>query len=226
MFEEPCSPQNKLRAAVEKVLSTVRWSVPVLWPRCANLANRFTLRSATITRMRVGRGVGGARSDVQCARGAIARRGARSEQMGGSTSAAEPGVQGPALTQAVGTDGQVTEVDISEPIITAANACAPRGIAGGVIQENAGTHPFAPASIATIGSRFGGMSFADPVGHSRFRSVRPRERGQGSPRGAGRFGQLLARSSELTANVRASQYWCFQKQRMLDLFLARTEGAA
>ncbi|MFI5001053.1 MAG: class I SAM-dependent methyltransferase [Reyranellales bacterium] len=66
-----------------------------------------------------------------------------------------------ALAHAVGSQGQVLGVDISEPLVAGARA---RKIANATFAANdATTYPFEAASFDLVFSRFGVMFFADPV---------------------------------------------------------------
>lgn len=65
------------------------------------------------------------------------------------------------LAAAVGADGHVLGVDISEPLIGAARA---RGLGNATFEvADAATHAFEPASFDLAFSRFGVMFFGDPV---------------------------------------------------------------
>jgi SAM-dependent methyltransferase len=65
-----------------------------------------------------------------------------------------------ALSEVVGPDGHATGVDISPALVAAARAHAS---AADYVEADAGTHPFAPASVDLVASRFGVMFFDDPV---------------------------------------------------------------
>jgi SAM-dependent methyltransferase len=69
-----------------------------------------------------------------------------------------------AVARRLGAGARCTGVDISEPMIAAARARAEReGTPAHFIRADAQAHPFEPASVDTIMSRFGVMFFADPV---------------------------------------------------------------
>ncbi len=69
-----------------------------------------------------------------------------------------------ALARRLGPNSRSTGVDISEPMIAAARACAARdGLSVTFLLADAQTHAFEPASFDTIVSRFGVMFFDDPV---------------------------------------------------------------
>jgi len=60
--------------------------------------------------------------------------------------------------------GQVTGIDISEPLIAVARArAAAQGSAARFVRADAQTHSFEPASFDVVISRFGVMFFDDPV---------------------------------------------------------------
>jgi len=72
------------------------------------------------------------------------------------------------LAAAVGAEGHVLGVDISEPLVGAARA---RGLGNAAFEvADATTHAFEPASFDLVFSRFGVMFFADPV--AAFRNIR------------------------------------------------------
>ncbi|OYY45313.1 MAG: hypothetical protein B7Y08_07280 [Rhodospirillales bacterium 24-66-33] len=72
-----------------------------------------------------------------------------------------PGTSTAALAAAVGPEGHVLGVDISQVLIDAA---ATRRLSNATfVVADAGTHPFEAASVDLIFSRFGVMFFADPV---------------------------------------------------------------
>ncbi|MCY1081074.1 class I SAM-dependent methyltransferase [Archangium lansingense] len=69
-----------------------------------------------------------------------------------------------AVARLLGTKGRCTGIDISEPMITAAQARAEReGAPASFIRANAQNHAFEPASFDMIISRFGVMFFDDAV---------------------------------------------------------------
>ena len=70
-----------------------------------------------------------------------------------------------ALAERVGDQGSVTGVDISGPMLDDARARAQRAGASNleVLQADAQVHPFEPASIDLVFSRFGVMFFDDPL---------------------------------------------------------------
>jgi ubiquinone/menaquinone biosynthesis C-methylase UbiE len=72
------------------------------------------------------------------------------------------------LAQAIGANGHVLGVDISEPLIGAARALALDNATFDV--GDATAYPFAAASFDLVFSRFGVMFFADPV--AAFRNIR------------------------------------------------------
>jgi SAM-dependent methyltransferase len=67
------------------------------------------------------------------------------------------------LAEKVGPTGKVTAVDISVPILTQARARLARFAHVETILADASVHPFEPASVDLIVSRFGVMFFGDPV---------------------------------------------------------------
>lgn len=69
------------------------------------------------------------------------------------------------LARAVGPDGSVIGLDISEPMLEVARArIAQAGLKqASVIAADAQTHPFAPASLDAVYSRFGVMFFHQPL---------------------------------------------------------------
>jgi len=70
-----------------------------------------------------------------------------------------------AAARRLGTKGRCIGIDISEPMIAAAQARAEReSTPASFICANAQNHPFEPASVDMIISRFGVMFFDDPVG--------------------------------------------------------------
>jgi SAM-dependent methyltransferase len=72
------------------------------------------------------------------------------------------------LAAAVGAEGHVLGVDISEPLVGAARA---RGLGNAAFEvADATTHAFEPAAFDLVFSRFGVMFFADPV--AAFRNIR------------------------------------------------------
>jgi ubiquinone/menaquinone biosynthesis C-methylase UbiE len=72
------------------------------------------------------------------------------------------------LARAVGPDGRVLGVDISEPLVGAAHA---QGLANAAFEVgDATTYPFEAQSFDLVFSRFGVMFFADPV--AAFRNIR------------------------------------------------------
>ena len=69
-----------------------------------------------------------------------------------------------AAARRLGRDSRCTGVDISEPMIAAARARVERdGTRAQFVRADAQVHPFDPASVDTIMSRFGVMFFDDPV---------------------------------------------------------------
>ncbi|MBB3600675.1 SAM-dependent methyltransferase [Mycolicibacterium sp. BK556] len=69
-----------------------------------------------------------------------------------------------AVARRLGAEGQCVGADVSEPMIAAARARAERdGTPASFILADVQTHPFEPASVDTIISRFGVMFFNDPV---------------------------------------------------------------
>lgn len=72
-----------------------------------------------------------------------------------------PGTTTAALASAVGPEGHVLGVDISQVLIDA--ALTRRLSNATFVLADAGTHPFEAASVDLIFSRFGVMFFADPV---------------------------------------------------------------
>ena len=69
-----------------------------------------------------------------------------------------------AVARRLGPTGQCTGIDISAPMIAAARARAERErVLANFICANAQVHPFDPAQVDMIISRFGVMFFADPV---------------------------------------------------------------
>jgi len=66
------------------------------------------------------------------------------------------------LLRAVGPAGQVTGVDISEPMLGRARELAPGGAPVEFVLADATVYPFAPASADLLFSRFGVMFFAQP----------------------------------------------------------------
>ncbi len=70
-----------------------------------------------------------------------------------------------AIARALGPGSRCVGIDISEPLIAAAQDRARReGIAANYIRADAQTHEFEPASVDALVSRFGVMFFGDPVG--------------------------------------------------------------
>lgn len=64
----------------------------------------------------------------------------------------------------LGTAGRCLGIDISAPMVAAAQARAARdGVRAAFLEADAQTYPFAPASFDMIVSRFGVMFFDDPV---------------------------------------------------------------
>ena len=76
-----------------------------------------------------------------------------------------PGATALPLAAAVGPRGQVTGIDISEPMLgLLRRRIAERGIANlATLLADAQTHAFPPASFDLVTSRFGVMFFADPA---------------------------------------------------------------
>lgn len=72
-----------------------------------------------------------------------------------------PGGTTAALAKSVGAEGRVLGVDISRPLIDAAQTRRLSNAA--FLVADAGTHPFEAASADLVFSRFGVMFFADPV---------------------------------------------------------------
>ncbi len=69
-----------------------------------------------------------------------------------------------AVARILGTRGQATGIDISEPLIAVARARAQReSLAADFIRADAQTHDFTPASFDMMISRFGVMFFENPV---------------------------------------------------------------
>lgn len=69
-----------------------------------------------------------------------------------------------AVARRLGVGSRCTGVDISEPMIAAARARVERdGTPARFVRADAQGHPFEPASVDTIMSRFGVMFFDDPV---------------------------------------------------------------
>lgn len=69
-----------------------------------------------------------------------------------------------AAARRLGAEGQAIGIDISEPMIAAAEAQAKRqGLPASFVLADAGTHVLEPASFDTIISRFGVMFFRDSV---------------------------------------------------------------
>ena len=69
-----------------------------------------------------------------------------------------------AVARRLDATGKCTGIDISEPMIAAARARAEReGVPASFICADAQVHPFDPARVEMIISRFGVMFFADPV---------------------------------------------------------------
>jgi SAM-dependent methyltransferase len=69
-----------------------------------------------------------------------------------------------AVARMLGAQGHCLGIDISGPMIAAAQARAEReGTPANFICANAQTHAFEPASVETIISRFGVMFFGDPI---------------------------------------------------------------
>ncbi len=67
------------------------------------------------------------------------------------------------LAEAVGPDGHVTGVDISQPMLDAARARLAGRANVTLLLADAQVHPFEPASADLLTSRLGVMFFADPV---------------------------------------------------------------
>jgi SAM-dependent methyltransferase len=69
------------------------------------------------------------------------------------------------LAEAVGAQGSVTGVDISEPMLAAARKRIAENRAGNVrfVLADAQTHAFTPAAFDLVASRFGVMFFGDPA---------------------------------------------------------------
>jgi len=88
-----------------------------------------------------------------------------------------PGATAIPLATAVAPDGQVTGVDIAEPMLgLLRRRVAEQGIANLTpLLADAQTYPFAPASFDLLTSRFGVMFFADPFAAfaNLLRAVRP-----------------------------------------------------
>jgi SAM-dependent methyltransferase len=69
-----------------------------------------------------------------------------------------------AYARGLGRSARVTGIDISEPMLAAAKSrAADADVAATFIRADAQAHPFEPASVDMIVSRFGVMFFADPV---------------------------------------------------------------
>ena len=69
-----------------------------------------------------------------------------------------------AIARRLGTSARCTGIDISQPMLALATARAAReGSPAEFIRADAQTHPFEPASVDMIVSRFGVMFFDDPV---------------------------------------------------------------
>jgi ubiquinone/menaquinone biosynthesis C-methylase UbiE len=68
-----------------------------------------------------------------------------------------------AFANAVGPRGHVLGVDISAPMLARAREVAPVGAPVEFALADATVHPFQPASVDLLASRFGVMFFADPV---------------------------------------------------------------
>jgi ubiquinone/menaquinone biosynthesis C-methylase UbiE len=67
------------------------------------------------------------------------------------------------LARRVGSEGGVTGLDISAPMLDYARAHAPRDLKVDFVQADATVYPFPPASADLLFSRFGVMFFADPA---------------------------------------------------------------
>jgi ubiquinone/menaquinone biosynthesis C-methylase UbiE len=68
-----------------------------------------------------------------------------------------------ALARAVGANGRVLGVDISEPMLGRARQLVPPGAPVDFVLADATVHPFAPAGADLLFSRFGVMFFAEPA---------------------------------------------------------------
>jgi SAM-dependent methyltransferase len=68
-----------------------------------------------------------------------------------------------ALAQQVGPSGHVMGIDISGPMLARARQTAPAGLPVDFVLADATVHPFEPASLDLLVSRFGVMFFADPA---------------------------------------------------------------
>ena len=68
-----------------------------------------------------------------------------------------------ALAQQVGPGGHVMGIDISGPMLARARQIAPAGLPVDFVLADATVHPFDPASLDLLVSRFGVMFFADPA---------------------------------------------------------------
>lgn len=66
------------------------------------------------------------------------------------------------LVKRTGPGGRVTGVDISEPMLNRARELAPGGAPVEFVLADATVHPFTPASVDLLFSRFGVMFFAQP----------------------------------------------------------------
>lgn len=68
-----------------------------------------------------------------------------------------------AFAKAAGSNGHVTGVDISAPMLSRARENTPAGAPVEFFLADATIHPFAPESFDLLASRFGVMFFADPA---------------------------------------------------------------
>lgn len=68
-----------------------------------------------------------------------------------------------ALVRAIGANGRVLGVDISEPMLSRARNLAEPGVPVDFMLADATVHPFAPAGADLLFSRFGVMFFAEPA---------------------------------------------------------------
>jgi len=106
------------------------------------------------------------------------------------------------LAKAVGANGRVLGVDISEPLIAAARA---QGLGNATFEvADATTHALGPASFDLVFSRFGVMFFGDPV--AAFRNIR------GSLKPLGRLAFLCWRTA-------AENAWSMVPMRAAQRFL-------
>jgi ubiquinone/menaquinone biosynthesis C-methylase UbiE len=67
------------------------------------------------------------------------------------------------LARRVGSEGRVTGLDISAPMLDYAREHTPRDLKVDFVQADATVYPFQPASADLLFSRFGVMFFADPA---------------------------------------------------------------